>query len=115
MSEEAHDEMERVEKEEARVQKIKLLNSELRSEKEGLIVMITVLSQTFYEQPLERIEMKRKEMMKSLDSLKEELTELKNKQNSIDLKGQEIQKELIATRQRKNERFRNDNLYSTVP
>ena len=47
MSEEAHDEMERVEKEEARVQKIKLLNSELRSEKEGLIVMITVLSQIF--------------------------------------------------------------------
>jgi len=53
---------------------------------------VHILQVKLCQQFLERIEMKRKEMMKSLDSLKEELTELKNKQNSIDLKRQEIQK-----------------------
>ena len=71
--EDTKDELVRFEQEEKRVMKIKLLNSELRSEKE-------------------KIEMKKKEMMKSLDGLKEELDDLKNKQNAIDLKRSEIAK-----------------------
>ena len=71
--EDTKDELVRFEQEEKRVMKIKLLNSELRSEKE-------------------KIEMKKKEMMKSLDGLKEELDDLKMKQNAIDLKRSEIAK-----------------------
>ena len=74
--EDTKDELVRFEQEEKRVMKIKLLNSELRSEKE-------------------KIEMKKKEMMKSLDGLKEELDDLKNKQNAIDLKRSEIAKASI--------------------
>lgn len=81
------DELDRFEREEKRLTKIKLLNTELRAEKE-------------------RIELKKKDMMKVgllfsihilkgfevLDGLKEELAELKNRQNVIDIKRQEINK-----------------------